>query len=318
MTFAILPFLISFIISITSLPHLITYLKKISSKGQPIRKDGPKSHLTTKRNIPTMGGLVILFSSIATTLIFAEINYNLLVMLFVTVSYALLGGLDDYKKLSKGNSKGIRPKAKLVTQLIIAIITITLLHNNGISTEISLPFCYKFDLKLFYYPLAVLLITSYSNAVNITDGLDGLVTFPIILAAGCLCLISFITIYNYEVILLGLTLMGSCLGFLFFNANPAKIFMGDAGSLSIGALLGTMSIIIKQEVIFIIITTLFVIEAFSVLIQVYYFKFTGGKRIFRMAPIHHHFELLGWQENTIVIRFWIFATLCAAVGISLA
>ncbi|MBQ4875237.1 MAG: phospho-N-acetylmuramoyl-pentapeptide-transferase [Rickettsiaceae bacterium H1] len=305
-------FLFSFFLSILFAPQVIFLLKKMQKEGQPIRKNGPQSHILSKKGTPTMGGIIILFAAFITTFIFVKVDNNLLIMLFVILGYGLLGGLDDYKKLVGKTSKGITAKTKLLLQIIIAVIIVYFL-SYSVSTEVKFPFGYFFDFGWCYYPLAVAAIVSYSNAVNVTDGLDGLATVPIIIAAGCLAAISVDSVVNVVCI----ALIGSCLGFLFFNANPAKIFMGDIGSLSIGALLGLMSIITKNEVIFIIIAGLFVIEALSVIIQICYFKLTGGKRVFRMAPIHHHFEQLGWPENTVVVRFWIFSILCAAVGLSL-
>lgn len=315
----IFPFLLSFVISILSAPYTISFLKKIQRNGQPIRKNGPKTHLQTKQGTPTMGGIIILFSTIFSSLFFLDIGTkNFVVILFVVLSYALLGGLDDYKKLIKNNSKGISAKGKLIIQCLIATVIVYLLDDHSANfTQLALPFGYEINLGLFYYPFAVMVIISYSNAVNVTDGLDGLATVPVILAAICLSIISYYYSHSYEVFIVCLTLIGACLGFLFFNANPAKIFMGDVGSISIGALLGTMSIIIKYEIIFAIISGLFVIEAFSSVMQIYYFKITKGKRLFLMAPIHHHFEQLGWTENTIVVRFWIFAALCSAIGMAL-
>ena len=316
--------LVVFGVTVASAPYIISLLKKVQKEGQPIRQDGPETHLQTKKMTPTMGGIIILipllfatlFICILNTIISSQVNITSIAILFVLVSFAIIGGVDDYKKLKQRSSKGIRAKMKLLFQFIVAIVTVYLLSFN-VSTEIIFPFGLVIDLGWLYYPLAVTAIVSYSNAVNVTDGLDGLVSLPIIIASSCLAIISFYVTHDYEVFYLCMVLIGSCLGFLFFNANPAKIFMGDVGSLSIGALLGAMSIITKHEVVFIIISGLFVVEALSVVIQVYYFKFTGGKRIFRMAPIHHHFEQLGWPENTVVVRFWIFSILCAAAGISL-
>ena len=318
MPFLALLFLCGFGLSVISAPYIISLLKKIQKEGQPIREDGPQSHLLTKKGTPTMGGIIIIFSIIisllpAMSFISEAFNKNFLALLFVFLGYAALGAMDDYKKLLKKNSKGIRAKIKLLLQFVIASIVVYLLDVS--STVITFPLGYKLDLGLLYYPFAMIVIVSHSNAVNMTDGLDGLVTVPIILAAICLSVISFTT-GHAEVLIFCIPLIGASLGFLFFNANPAKIFMGDVGSLSIGALLGTMSIITKSEIIFAIITGLFVIEALSVVMQVYYFKMTKGKRIFRMAPIHHHFEQLGWPENIIVVRFWIFAALCAVIGMS--
>lgn len=296
---------------------MIPVFNRVQCGGQPIRELGPKSHLQTKKGTPTMGGGVIVSSVIISSVVFSKMNMNLLIPLFVFVSFAVLGGVDDYTKVIKRNSIGVKASWKLIIQFIIAITTVYLLSVN-ISTEVKFPFNYVVDLGLLYYPVAVLAIVSYSNAINITDGLDGLVTVPIILASSCLAIISFYITGDHEINTTCLALIGACLGFLFFNTNPAKIFMGDVGSLSIGSMFAVMSIITKHEFVFIVVSGLFIMEAFSVVIQVFYFKVTKGKRVFRMAPIHHHFEQLGWGENKIVVRFWIVSALCGVIGMSLA
>ncbi len=310
--------LVSFVISLILGHYIIPLLRKLQKKGQPIREDGPVQHIHTKKGTPTMGGLIILLPttllSLLSLLICPEIDSrNILILIFVFVSYAILGGIDDYKKVVEKNSKGLSVKLKLFGQFTIAAITIYFLNNC--STAITFPGSYMLDLSWLYYPFAVMVIFSHSNAVNMTDGLDGLATVPIIVAAICLSVISYYSDQS-AVLFFCLSLIGSSLGFLFFNANPAKVFMGDIGSLSIGAVIGTMSIMVKHEIIFAVITGLFVIEALSVIIQVYYFKITGGRRVFRMAPIHHHFEQLGWSENTVVVRFWIVAVIFAIIGMS--
>ncbi len=308
-------FLVSCIISLIAAFFIIPLFKKIQKEGQPIREDGPKAHLKTKKGTPTMGGVIILIGTLITTLFFTEVTNNLLIMFFVTISYAIIGGVDDYKKLSKTARKGISAKQKLILQFIVAIVTVYFLSDD-VSTLVSFPiFNYDLNLGWLYYPLAVLAIVSYSNAVNVTDGLDGLAIIPIIIATVSLMFISLGV--NSDVFVLALSLVGASIVFFMFNAYPAQIFMGDVASLSIGALLGVMSIILKHEVVFIVISGLFVIEALSVVLQVYYYKLTGGKRLFRMAPIHHHFEHLGWHENKVVVRFWFFALVCAFFGMSI-
>jgi phospho-N-acetylmuramoyl-pentapeptide-transferase len=258
-----------------------------------------------------------------------------LTVLFVTIGYGIVGFIDDYLKLAKRNSKGVSGKVKLIAQFAISFIAcmaIKYVTPESYNTHLALPFFKNIllDLGWFYIAFGCIVIVGSSNAVNITDGLDGLAIVPIAIAAMCFAIISYLVgnslFANYlqihhivgcgELTVFCASLVGASLGFLWFNAPPAKIFMGDTGSLAFGGSIGTISVITKHEIVLAIIGGLFVIEALSVILQVYYFKFTGGKRIFKMAPIHHHFEKCGWSEPTIVIRFWIIAVIFALIGLS--
>ena len=312
--------IISFIIG----PRIIRWLKSKQAEGQPIRLDGPESHLLTKKGTPTMGGVMILFSVTISTLLWAKFTSPYVwIVLGVTLCNGLIGFVDDYKKLTKRSSQGLRGKQKLVLQLLIALVATYVV--SGISapehnTHLALPFFKDtlLDLGWFYFAFAAIVIIGSSNAVNLTDGLDGLAIVPIMIAAACFALIAYLVgNFNFaqylqinfvkgtgEIAIFCAALIGAGLGFLWFNAPPAKVFMGDTGSLAFGASLGIIAVITKHEIVLAIICGLFVMEAVSVILQVASFKMTG-KRIFRMAPIHHHFEKLGWSEPTVVIRFWI-------------
>lgn len=316
-------------------PVFIKSLKKIQYSGQPIRSDGPESHLVTKKGTPTMGGILILFSILISTILLTDLNNPYIwIVLFIMISFALIGFIDDYQKLKHNSSKGISGRTKLFWQFLFALIASTLISkiaNPETATTLFFPFfkdC-KIDLGLAYLLFNSLVIVGSSNAVNLTDGLDGLATGPIIIAASCFALISYLTgnviFANYlqihyvqkagELVVLCSALIGAGLGFLWYNAPPAKVFMGDIGSLALGAMLGVVSVITKHEIVLFLTGGLFVIEAISVIIQVIFFK-TRGRRIFKMAPVHHHFEKLGWSESTIVIRFWIIAIIFALIGLS--
>jgi phospho-N-acetylmuramoyl-pentapeptide-transferase len=324
--------LISFLIG----PWLIAKMKVLQKKGQPIREEGPQNHLLTKKGTPTMGGVLILFASISSTLLWCNLkNAYIWIILFVTVSHGVLGFLDDYFKVTKYNTKGVKGKVKLLCQMIIAFIACYFIQNLSMpiyQSKLTVPFFKEILINLgnFYFVFAMLVIIGASNAVNLTDGLDGLAIIPVIVVAACFALICYlignIVFANYlqihhikdtgEISIFCGSLIGAGLGFLWFNAPPARIFMGDTGSLALGASLGVISIIVKHELVLAIIGGLFVIEALSVIIQVYYFKFTGGKRVFLMAPIHHHFEKKGWSEATVVIRFWIISFIFAIIGLA--
>ncbi len=317
-------------------PIIINKLKQIQPAGQPIREDGPQSHLRSKKGTPTMGGLIILMAVLVSTLLWSDLsNSYVWIVLFVTVSFSVLGFCDDYLKVSKRNTKGIRGKMKLAVQVLISIVACVFIQKySSLShySHIALPFFKSIliDLGPAYLVFAAVVIVGSSNAVNLTDGLDGLAIGPIAIATGCFAIIcylvgnsifsSYLQIHYVigvsELTVFCSSLVGASLGFLWYNAPPAKIFMGDTGSLALGGSLGTMSVITKHEFVLAIVGGLFVIEALSVILQVYYYKFTGGKRIFLMAPIHHHFEKKGWTEPTIVIRFWIIAIVFALLGLS--
>ena len=332
---SILVIIFSFLLTIISGPFLISILKKWQKEGQPIRELGPESH-KSKAGTPTMGGLIILLSISLSTFLFADItNPYILLLLFVLIGLGMLGFCDDYTKVIHKNHHGVSPKIKLLVQLVIVVpvcLIVSKIASNDFATSLSFPFCKNLflDFGYFYVPFCAFVIVGSSNAVNLTDGLDGLAIVPISICAGCFGLISYLvgsTIYsNYlqiiyiphvaEITVFCAALIGAGIGFLWFNAQPADIFMGDTGSLPLGGVLGAISVITKQEIVLAIIGGLFVIETLSVIIQVYYFKVTGGKRFFKMAPIHHHFEKSGWSESKVVIRFWIISLIFALIGLS--
>jgi phospho-N-acetylmuramoyl-pentapeptide-transferase len=316
-------------------PKIISYLKKIQGKGQPIRAEGPKSH-HSKTGTPTMGGLIILISLTCSTLLWADLsNPFIWIVLFVCISLGLLGGMDDYIKVSKQNAKGMLSKVKLFGQLVVGGVAAYAISNylpTTMETHLALPFFKDtlLNLGLFFIPLSICVIVGSSNAVNFTDGLDGLATGPIITTAICFGLISYLVGHavfanhlqlhfvpgSSELTVFCGALIGASLGFLWYNAPPAQVFMGDMGSLSVGGALGTIAVITKHEIVLALIGGLFVVETLSVVIQVAYFKYSGGKRIFLMAPLHHHFEKKGWSESTIVIRFWIVSFILALLGLA--
>ncbi|PZP56723.1 MAG: phospho-N-acetylmuramoyl-pentapeptide-transferase, partial [Micavibrio aeruginosavorus] len=315
--------LTALILSFVVGPRMIRWLKSIQGSGQPIRNDGPESHLK-KAGTPTMGGLMILISVTVSTLLWADLkNPFIWISLLVMVGFGLIGFGDDYLKLTKKDPKGLSGKLKLVVQTAIAAVaTIGIVYflPSNISTSVAIPFFKNFFIPLgvFFYIWAILVMIGSSNAVNLTDGLDGLAIVPVAIAAASFGLIAYLVgredFSTYlqiayvpgtaELMIICGALVGGAMGFLWFNAPPAMIFMGDTGSLAMGGLLGTMAVIVKHELVLFIIGGLFVMETLSVIIQVASFKLTG-KRVFRMAPIHHHFEKIGWSEPTVVIRFWI-------------
>ena len=301
----------------------------------PIRDDGPEDHIIKKIGTPTMGGLIILLGLLTSVILWADLsNINILFCLYIAVSFGILGGFDDYKKIKYSNSSGISSKLKIILQIVLSIIGVVI-YVNFIDyqniTNLYFPFFKNLIINLgwFFIPFAIFVIIGSSNAVNLTDGLDGLATVPVILVAACFAFISYVTgnivFSDYlqipyiegtgEVAIFCGAIIGSCLGFLWFNAPPAKIFMGDTGSLSLGGSLGAVGIITKHEIVLAITGGLFVLEAVSVMVQVISFKLTG-KRIFKMAPIHHHFEKKGWPESTVVIRFWIISIILAMIGLA--
>jgi phospho-N-acetylmuramoyl-pentapeptide-transferase len=317
-------------------PYTIRKMKELQHGGQPLRDIGPDWHKKTKTGTPTMGGLFILASMVISTILWTDLtNPYIWIVLFVTIGYGLIGFIDDYLKVTKRNTKGVSGKTKLIFQSLIAIIAILFINHlssPNYQNMLTFPFFKRLILNLgvFYYLFTLIVIVGASNAVNLTDGLDGLAIVPIIIAASCFGIISYLignsVFASYlqihhvagagELAILMSSIVGAGLGFLWYNAPPAKIFMGDIGSLALGGSIGTVSVITKHEIALAIIGGLFVIEALSVIIQVYYFKFTGGKRIFLMAPLHHHFEKKGWSESTVVMRFWIIAVVFALIGLS--
>ena len=316
-------------------PRLISWLKSRQGDGQPIRLDGPASHLATKTGTPTMGGLLILIAITVSTLLWADLSNRLVwIVLLVTIGFGLIGFADDYLKLTKRDSQGLPGKLKLLAQLIISLTAasaVAVLMPAELATNLAVPFFKDLlvPLGLLFWPFAVLVLVGASNAVNLTDGLDGLAIVPVMIAAACFALIAYLvgnTVFagylqihhvpgTGELTIFCGTIVGAGLGFLWFNAPPAMVFMGDKGSLSMGGALGAVSVITKHEFVLAIIGVLFVLETVSVIVQVASFKLTG-KRVFRMAPLHHHFEQKGWAESTIVIRFWIIAVILALIGLS--
>ena len=301
----------------------------------PIRDDGPLDHIIKKVGTPTMGGVLILIGILFGTLLWADLsNPYIWVLLMVATSFGLLGAIDDYLKVKRNNSRGISSVMKIICQIILSLVAIFLLMKYGDNDHLKnlyFPFFKNLALHLglFFIPFVIFIIVGSSNAVNLTDGLDGLATVPVMLVALSFTLICYVVgntvfaeylhipyIANVgEASIFCGSIVGSCLGFLWYNAPPAKIFIGDTGSLSLGGSLGAVSVISKHEIILGIIGGLFVLETVSVIIQVISFKLTG-KRVFMMAPLHHHFEKKGWAESTVVIRFWIISIILALIGLA--
>ena len=316
-------------------PAFIRSLKLHQGKGQPIRSDGPARHIVEKQGTPTMGGLLILISLVLATLLWADLSNRFVwIVLMVTLSYGLLGFVDDYLKVTKRSTGGVSGKLKLLVQFAVggaAVYFLMALHTGVLHGAVAIPFFKEVLIPLgsFFIVFGALVVVGASNAVNLTDGLDGLAIVPVMIAAGTFLLIAYLVgnvqFANYlqinyvagtgELAILMGALIGGGLGFLWYNAPPAMVFMGDTGSLSLGGVLGATAVAIKHEIVLAIVGGLFVMEAVSVIVQVISFK-TTGKRVFRMAPIHHHFEQLGWREPTIVIRFWIISVVLALIGLS--
>jgi phospho-N-acetylmuramoyl-pentapeptide-transferase len=316
-------------------PSMIRWLRERQGKGQPIRADGPQRHIVEKQGTPTMGGLMILVSSIGATILWADLtDAYVWIVLIVTLSFGLLGFADDYKKVTKRTSDGISSSLRLFIEFAVAIAAsyiVMRLEEPALAGNVAIPFLKTIMVPLGwgYLAFGALVVVGASNAVNLTDGLDGLAIVPVIIAALAFALIAYLVgnvkfadylQLNYvagtgELSVFLAALVGGGLGFLWYNAPPAMVFMGDTGSLSLGGALGAVAIAVKHEIVLAIVGGLFVMEAVSVIVQVASFKMTG-KRVFRMAPIHHHFEQLGWREPTIVIRFWIIAVVLALVGLS--
>jgi len=316
-------------------PVTIAWLRKRQGKGQPIRAEGPQRHIVEKQGTPTMGGLLILVPSVIATLLWADLsNPYVWIVLLVTASFGLLGFADDYLKVTKRSSAGVSGRVKLVVQFAVAMLAayaVMKFEDPALSGAVAVPFFKTLLLPLGWGFLLFggLVIVGASNAVNLTDGLDGLAIVPVIIAALTFALIAYlvgnIKFADYlqlhyvtgtgELSVFLAALVGAGLGFLWYNAPPAMVFMGDTGSLALGGALGAVAVAVKHEIVLAVVGGLFVIEAVSVIVQVASFKLTG-RRVFKMAPIHHHFEQLGWKEPTIVIRFWIIAVVLALVGLS--
>jgi len=311
-------------------PRFISMLRIRQGKGQPIREDGPQSHFA-KRGTPTMGGLMILIALVISMLLWMNLTSPLVwACLAVTIGFGLIGFMDDYDKVKKRTTAGISARARLMAEFFVAGIASWLLVSQ-IDTNLYIPFLSNRYIPLgpFYYVFAAFVIVGAGNAVNLTDGLDGLATMPVVIAAGTFAIIAYLAgradFSAYlgiphvpragELAILCAGIMGACLAFLWFNAPPAAVFMGDTGSLALGGALGAIAVAAHHEVVLGIVGGLFVAEALSVIIQVAVYKRTG-KRVFKMAPIHHHFEQLGWKESTVVIRFWIVSIVLALIGLS--
>ena len=327
--------LTALIVSFIFGPFIIRSLKKRQSFGQPIRSDGPEKHIIEKKGTPTMGGIMILLAVLIATLLWSDYtNKFIWSCLGITLGYGLIGFIDDFIKVSKNTSDGLNGKLKIILQVLIAGTVVSLIISNSaasLANSLAFPFFKDLliDLGWFFSVFAVFVIVGSSNAVNLTDGLDGLAIGPIMITAMVFAVISYLSgnliFSNYlqinyvagagELAVFCGALVGAGLGFLWFNAPPAMVFMGDTGSLSVGGALGTVAVIVKHELVLAIVGGLFVLETISVIVQVISFKLTG-KRVFQMAPLHHHFEKKGWAEPTIVIRFWIIAVILALVGLA--
>jgi phospho-N-acetylmuramoyl-pentapeptide-transferase len=316
-------------------PAIIDQLRLKQGKGQPIRSDGPQSHLVTKKGTPTMGGLMILFGIVVSTLLWANLsNRYVWIVLGVTLSFGAIGFYDDYLKVTKQTHAGVSGKTRIVIEVAIAAAACYFLVSLGrqpFASSLTFPFFKELVLPLgpFFFLFGAFIIVGAGNAVNLTDGLDGLAIVPVMIASGCFGVFAWVVgnvvFSDYlqlhfvpgtgELAVLCGAVIGGGLGFLWFNAPPASIFMGDTGSLALGGMLGAIAVATKHEIVLGIVGGLFVLEAVSVIVQVLSFKLTG-KRVFRMAPIHHHFEQLGWTEPQIVIRFWIISVVLALAGLS--
>ena len=324
-------FFTTFVLVLFFQPLFIDYLKKIGLRGQPIREDGPKDH-NIKSGTPTMGGLVIVVAVLISTLLFADLtNRYIWIILFVMIGLAILGFVDDWLKITKQNSKGVSGPIKLITQTLIALLPAMILLISDFSTELTFPFLKNFiiDLGWLFVLFVGLVIVGSANAVNLTDGLDGLAIGPVMTVAVTYTLFAYLAgnynLANYlnisyiagtgEICIILSAILAAGLGFLWYNTFPAQVFMGDIGALSLGGVLGVIAVIVKQEILLIIAGGIFVVEALSVIIQRYYYKLTK-KRVFLMAPIHHHFELKGWAEPKIIVRFWIISIVLAIISLT--
>ncbi len=315
-------------------PAIIRYLRRKQGRGQPIRTDGPESHILTKQGTPTMGGIMILLGVGISTLLWAKWdNGYVWAVLLVTLGYGAIGFYDDFMKVTKRSTAGFSGKKKLAAELGIALLATAWISWIGGADRMALAIPFLKDATvnfgLFYLPFAMVVIAGAGNAVNLTDGLDGLAIVPVMIASAVFMIIAYLSGHlvfaNYlqihhtpgsgELAVFCGAIVGAAMGFLWFNAPPAQIFMGDTGSLALGGALGAISVVTKHELVLAIVGGLFVLETISVIVQVASFKLTG-KRVFRMAPLHHHFEKKGWAEPTVVIRFWIIAMILGVIGLT--
>ncbi|MBA3537105.1 MAG: phospho-N-acetylmuramoyl-pentapeptide-transferase [Tatlockia sp.] len=315
-------------------PLMINWLRNLQI-GQMVRDDGPKSHLS-KAGTPTMGGVLILLAVLVSCLLWGDLRQPALwLVMLVTTAFGLVGWIDDYRKVVGKNSKGLPGRWKYFWQSLIAMAAVTYLYfcnDIPVNSQLTIPFFKNLIINLgpLFFVLAYFVIVGASNAVNLTDGLDGLAIMPIVMVAGALGVFAYASsnaLYAHylsipyvpntgELTIFCSALVGAGLGFLWYNSYPAQVFMGDVGSLSLGAALGIVAIVVRQELVLLIMGGLFVIETLSVILQVGYFKYTGGKRLFLMAPLHHHFELKGWSEPKVIVRFWIITVVFVLCGLA--
>ena len=330
----VLAFFAALFLSLACGEKLIGFLHGHQAKGQPIREDGPQSHLLTKKGTPTMGGLLILGSAIVSMLLFADLHNSFVwISILVLLVYGLTGFADDYVKVTKQTANAMTAKMKLFLQFTTALAAVWVITQSAPETgrfELSFPWFRSLALNLgwFYVPFAMIVIAGASNAVNLSDGLDGLASGLLIVSFLVFAVIAYVcgtemsaavgltpVAHSAEIVVVCAAVVGGCVGFLWFNAPPARVFMGDTGSLALGALLGTVSVMTRHEILLAVVGGVFVVEALSVMIQVAYFRKTG-RRFFKMAPVHHHFEQLGWKETTVVVRFWIAAFILGVLGLT--
>lgn len=330
----VLAFFAALFLSLACGEKLIGFLHRHQAKGQPIREDGPQSHLLTKKGTPTMGGLLILGSAIVSMLLFADLHNSFVwISILVLLVYGLTGFADDYVKVTKQTANAMTAKMKLFLQFTTALAAVWVITQSAPETgrfELSFPWFRSLALNLgwFYVPFAMIVIAGASNAVNLSDGLDGLASGLLIVSFLVFAVIAYVcgtemsaavgltpVAHSAEIVVVCAAVVGGCVGFLWFNAPPARVFMGDTGSLALGALLGTVSVMTRHEILLAVVGGVFVVEALSVMIQVAYFRKTG-RRFFKMAPVHHHFEQLGWKETTVVTRFWIAAFILGVLGLT--
>jgi phospho-N-acetylmuramoyl-pentapeptide-transferase len=331
---SILAALTALLVALCFGPKMIRRLQQLQLK-QVVRDDGPQTHLS-KSGTPTMGGILILLAICTSSILWGDWSQpSLWVVFLVTVAFGLVGWVDDYRKIVRKNSRGLPARWKYFWQSLAAFIAVFYLYTHStlpIQTQLTIPFCKEMmiELGVGFMILGYFVIVGSSNAVNLTDGLDGLAIMPIVMVAGALGIFSYAgsnTIYAHylsipfvpntgELTVFCASIVGAGLGFLWFNTYPAEVFMGDVGSLALGAALGTIAVIIRQELVLFIMGGLFVLETVSVILQVGYFKYTHGQRLFRMAPLHHHFELKGWSEPKIIVRFWIITLVFVLCGLA--